>query len=590
MTKGGPRARPGKPADPTVERLARMLHDAFVEYHDRFLEITHRASQRFLEGDWANQQQDSTQRLGLHKQRVYGVVDAARLVLPDDDFVARALWIQARRRYVQLVAERMDLELAETFYNSVSRQLFEIVGLDKEIEFLWLGPTALPADDGTRGEYRMFRVETTLIDCCREIFEHSPLAPHFDDLERDAERVAGRIAVHLDDVWDGEIAAIDVLRPIFYRNKGAYLVGRLRWLNRVSPVVIPLLNSDAGVLVDAVLLTETDASRLFGYTRSYFHVLCRRPAAVVGFLKSLLPVKPVAELYTSIGYSQHGKTNLFRALYRHMEHSNTRFERARGARGMVMAVFTLPSFDVVFKLIKDRFAPTKRTTPEDVKRRYKLVFDHDRVGRLVDAQEFTNLSFQRDRFDEELIDELRNDCSRTVTITDDEVVLHHVYTERRLYPLDLYLREMSADRARAAAVDYGYAVKDLAAANIFPGDLFPKNFGVTRHGAVVFYDYDELALLSDVNFRKMPVSQSYEDEMSDQPWFPVESHDVFPEEFRTYLRSPRVMGEVIETRHPEICTVEFWKSMQRQHDAGELPDFFPYPVELRFSETSNAAD
>ncbi|MEQ8840272.1 MAG: bifunctional isocitrate dehydrogenase kinase/phosphatase [Acidimicrobiales bacterium] len=573
------------PVDPAVERLARMLHDAFDDYHDRYLGVTHRASRRFLERDWSALQSDATERLALHKQLVYGVVDAARLVLPDDDFAARALWVRARRRYVDLVGERMDLELAETFYNSVTRRLFEIVGLDTDLEFLWLGPTALPADDGTRGEYRAFPNDESLAACVREIFEHSPLAAHFADLEGDAELVAARIGAQIDEIWDGQLDEIDVLRPIFYRNKGAYLVGRLRWLNRVSPVIIPLLNTEQGVQVDAVLLTETDASRLFGYTRSYFHVLCRRPAAIVGFLKSLLPVKPVAELYTSIGYSQHGKTNLFRALYRHMEHSNTRFERARGARGMVMAVFTLPSFDVVFKLIKDRFAPTKRTTPEEVKRRYKLVFNHDRVGRLVDAQEFTNLSFQRDRFDEDLIDELRNDCARTVTITDDEVVLHHVYTERRLYPLDLYLREMAPDRARAAAIDYGYAVKDLAAAAIFPGDLFPKNFGVTRHGAVVFYDYDELALLEDVNFRKMPVSQNYEDEMSDQPWFPVEPHDVFPEEFKTYLRSPRVVGEVMETRHPELCTVEFWKSMQEQHKRGEMPDFFPYPEELRFDAT-----
>ena len=250
---------------------------------------------------------------------------------------------------------------------------------------------------------------------------------------------------------------------------------------------------------------------------------------------------------------------------------------------MVMVVFTLPSFDVVFKLIKDRFPPSKRTTPGDVQRRYKLVFDHDRVGRLVDAQEFRNLTFRRDRFDDDMLDELRTDCSRSVTITDDEVVLHHVYTERRLYPLDLYLREMSADRARSAAVDYGNAIKDLAAANIFPGDLFPKNFGVTRHGAVVFYDYDELALLSDVNFRKMPVSQSYEDEMLDQPWFPVEPDDVFPEEFRTYLRSPRIVGEVFDEVHPEISTVEFWQKMKNGHRDGGLPDFFPYPMDLRIT-------
>ena len=589
----GPRPKPERSAtmtdvssvtvDPDVERLARLLHDGFVDYHERFLEITHRASQRFLDRDWVELQQDSTERLDLHKHRVWAVVDAARPTLPDDEDEAKALWIEARRRYVQLVARRMDLELAETFYNSATRHLFDVVGLDNELEFLWLGPTALPADDGSRGEYRNFPVDESLEDVVRQIFEHSPLASDFRDLDQCAALVTERIQAQLDDVWDGQIDSIDVLRPIFYRNKGAYVVGRLRWLNRVSPVVLPVLAGDDGLYVDAVLLSELAASRMFGYTRSYFHVLCRRPAAVVGFLKSLLPVKPVAEHYTSIGYSQHGKTNLFRALYRHMEHSNTRFERARGARGMVMVVFTLPSFDVVFKLIKDRFPPSKRTTPGDVQRRYKLVFDHDRVGRLVDAQEFRNLTFRRDRFDDDMLDELRTDCSRSVTITDDEVVLHHVYTERRLYPLDLYLREMSADRARSAAVDYGNAIKDLAAANIFPGDLFPKNFGVTRHGAVVFYDYDELALLSDVNFRKMPVSQSYEDEMLDQPWFPVEPDDVFPEEFRTYLRSPRIVGEVFDEVHPEISTVEFWQKMKNGHRDGGLPDFFPYPMDLRIT-------
>jgi len=568
--------------DPAVERLARLLHDGFVDYHERFLEITHRANQRFLKREWAEHQDDATERLHIHKQRVFSVVDAARLSLPDEEAEARRVWVLARRRYVHLVGSRMDLELAETFYNSVTRRLFDIVGLDKELEFLWLGPTALPADDGSRGEYRNFPVDESLEESVRQAFQHSPLAAHMQDIERDVARVTERIQARIDDAWDGCIDSIDFLRPIFYRNKGAYLVGRLRWLNRISPIVLPMLSDDDdGVYVDAVLLSEFAASRMFGYTRSYFHVLCRRPAAVVGFLKSLLPVKPVAELYTSIGYSQHGKTNLFRALYRHMDHSNTRFERARGARGMVMAVFTLPSFDVVFKLIKDRFAPSKHTTPEEVKRRYKLVFDHDRVGRLVDAQEFTNLSFQRDRFDEDLIDELREDCARTVTITDDEVVLHHVYTERRLYPLDLYLREMSPDRSRAAAIDYGNAIKDLAAADIFPGDLFPKNFGVTRHGAVVFYDYDELALLSDINFRKMPVSGSYDDEMLDQPWFPVSPNDVFPEEFKTYLRSPRIVGEVFDDIHSDICTVEFWKQMQARHDSGELPDFFPYPRHLR---------
>jgi isocitrate dehydrogenase kinase/phosphatase len=566
--------------DPLIVDLATLLFDRFVAFHEAFLAVTHRAAERFLNRRWDDNQEDNAERLQLHKQAVWETVEAVRPQLNED---ARLMWIAVRRQYVELVRDRMDFELAETFYNSVTRRLFEVVGLDIELEFLWLGPTALPADDGTRGEYRNFPVDESLAETFRQILEHCPLASQFENIERDAQRVTGVVQEFLDGIWDGEVDSIDILRPVFYRNKGAYLVGRLRRLNRVNPVILPVaVTAGGGVRVDAVLLTESVASRLFGYTRSYFHVLCRRPAAVVAFLKSLLPVKPVAELYTSIGYSAHGKTNLFRALYRHMEHSNTRFEAARGARGMVMAVFTLPSFDVVFKVIKDRFPPSKRTTPEDVQRRYRLVFDHDKVGRLVDAQEFRNLSFRRDRFDDELLEELQSECQRLVTVTDEEVILHHVYTERRLYPLDLFLREMGPDRAYEAAVDYGNAIKDLASANIFPGDLFPKNFGVSRHGVVVFYDYDELSLLSDVNFRAMPISSNYEDEMLDQPWFPVEPNDVFPEEFRTYLRSPRVVGEVMDEVHPEITTVAFWQDMKDRHGHGERPDFFPYPHELRF--------
>ncbi len=572
----------GVSSDPHIERHATVLHDSFVDFHQRFLDISRRASERFLQRDWEAHQADAQERLDLHKQFVNVAVKECRSALPDDDHEARRCWIATRGRYVELIAPRLDFELAETFYNSVTRRLFDIVGLDSELEFLWLGPTALPVDDATGGEYTIYPIKTSTADTMRTVIGDCPLADHFENADRDAQGVADRLDEYLRSRWD-DVESIEMLRSVFYRNKGAYLVGRVRWLNRVSPLVIPLLSDESGVRVDAVILTEWDASRLFGYTRSYFHVLCRRPAAVAGFIKSLLPVKPLAELYTSIGYSQHGKTNLFRALYRHMDHSNTRFERARGVRGMVMAVFTLPSFDVVFKLIKDRFPPSKHTTPEEVKRRYKLVFDHDRVGRLVDAQQFENLSFQRDRFDEELLDELRTDCERSVTITDDEVILHHVYTERRLYPLDLYLREMSRDRARAAAIDYGNAVKDLAAANIFPGDLFPKNFGVTRHGSVVFYDYDELTLLSEVNFRDIPVSDNYEDDLYDQPWFPVAPNDVFPEEFRTFLRSPKIIAEVIDSRHDDICTAAFWNDMKDQHEAGELPDYFPYPAEIRFN-------
>ena len=571
-------AEVGKPGTP--EELARILCERFEAFHSDFIAVTARAEDRFLRRDWQGHRSDAAERLNLHTDAVLATVDACGARLPDSD--ARCAWIEAQRRYIEFLSDRSDMELAETFYNSVTRRLFNVVGLDSELEFIWLGPTALPSAEEPGPEQSSVAVDGPTEAAVAALLEQSPLGAHFSDLDRDARLVAGRIDEYLAGRWRS-IDAIDVLDAVFYRHKGAYLVGRLRWLNRVSPCILPVVHDDSGVRVDAVLLTEPAASRLFSYARSYMHVLSQRPASVVAFLKSMLPVKPVAELYTSIGYSQHGKTNLFRALFRHMEHSNTRFEHSRGAPGTVMAVFALPSFDVVFKVIKDRFPPSKRTTPEDVKHRYRLVFGYDRLGRLVDAQEFENLTFARDRFDESLLDELREQCSRTVTVTDKEVVLGHVYTERRVYPLDLYLREAAPDRAAAAAVDFGNAIKDLAKANIFPGDLFPKNFGVTRLGSVVFYDYDELALLSEVNFRSLPVAagaaagDAADDEMLDQPWFGVGTDDVFPEEFATYLRSPPVVGEVFAEHHREISTRDFWQSMKQRNSGGDAPDLFPYP-------------
>ena len=569
----------GTPPPGTPDALGRILCERFEAFHSDFLAVTTRAEGRFLAQDWHGHRRDAAERLELHTAAVLDTVEACRARLPATG--ARSTWVGAQRRYIEFLADRGDMELAETFYNSVTRRLFGVVGLDRELEFIWLGPTALPAtDDSTAGDYRVAEAATSTQDAVLAVLEDCPLGPHFADIARDARLVARRIDSYLDGVWRG-LDAIDVLDAVFYRQKGAYLVGRLRWLNRVSPCILPVVHDDSGVHVDAALLTEPAASRLFSYARSYMHVLSQRPASVVAFVKSMLPVKPVAEVYTSLGYSQHGKTNLFRALYRHMEHSNARFEQSRGAAGTVMAVFALPSFDVVFKVIKDRFPPTKRTTPEEVKRRYRLVFGYDRLGRLVDAQEFENLAFSRGRFDDDLLEELQRECSRTVTVTDDEVVLGHVYTERRVYPLNLYLREMAPDRAVAAAVDYGNAIRELAAANIFPGDLFPKNFGVTRLGSVVFYDYDELALLSEVNFRALPPPRDDVDDMLDQPWFPVGADDVFPEEFVTYMRSPPVVGEVFAEHHAEIATLDFWQSMKERNRSGDIPDFFPYPASLR---------
>lgn len=569
-----------------ARQAAAAIHEAFNDYHEAFKAIARRAQQRFERREWAMWQADAVERLELREQVVQRLVSGLRTML-GDRAGSRELWLDIKSAYARMISQRKDVELAETFYNSVTRRMLTTVGVDPALEFVWFGATTLPT--GESPILRVYVQVSSLQAMVQSILMDYGFRVPYVDVAGDARRVAGVMAAHLKATWDAaDFDCVEMLKAVFYRNKGAYLVGRVRKRNRVIPIILPLLNTEDGIVVDTVLLTEDEASVVFSFTRSYFHVEADIPGDVVGFLKSILPLKPVAELYIAIGYNKHGKTERYRALYRHLANSTDKFEIARGAKGMVMTVFTLPSYDMVFKVIKDRFAYPKTSTRAQVMDRYKLVFRHDRVGRMVDAQEFEYLTFSRDRFAPDLLEELLGVAAQTVSLIDDKVVIKHLYTERRLYPLDLYIKEMSPEAAKAAVIDYGNAIVDLAAANIFPGDLFIKNFGVTRHGRVVFYDYDELCLLTECNFRKMPVARDYDDEIAAHPWFSVADNDIFPEEFRRFLWFPSPLREVMEAHHGRLFTVEYWRQLQERNRAGELLDFFPYDQNKRF--TRNGGD
>ena len=567
-------------------QIADTILAGFVDYIAGFRKVSRRAGAHFTDRNWSAGGDDADRRLLMHRATVLTTVDRVR---PLVDGVAdrRGIWRSGRSHYKERIADRSDFGLAETFFNSVTRRVFTTIGVDNDVELRWFGATTISRGEG-RAE--LFTTATRVRDTAamvREILEAAAFDAPWADIDGDSRRAAARIDSFLLDEWDSLSAdGIDMLRPVFYRNKGAYLVGRLRQLNRVTPIVIPVVHGDDGLRVDTVLVTESHASRLFSFTRSHFFVEWPNPSELVGFLKSLLPMKSLAELYTAIGFPQHGKTSLYRSLYRHLDHSHDKFVRTRGTPGMVMAVFTLVSFNVVFKIIKDRFDPPKNTTRDAVKRRYDLVYNHDRVGRMVEAWEFENLSFEKDRFDPDLLEELLATAAESVRVVGDQVVIRHVYSERQVYPLNLYLREMSTDKAVAAAIDWGWCIKDLAAANVFPGDLFTKNFGVTRHGNVVFYDYDELVLLEECRFRAIPQTDDPADEMRSQPWFSVEPGDVFPEQFPTFMAFPSDVSSEVRKRfdevHADLYTATFWKDVQSRLARRDLPEFYPYSERLRF--------
>lgn len=561
-------------------RCAEIAQQAFFDYQTRFNAITRRARERFLARDWAGSFDDAAERLHFYNDVLDGLTSRIRKLmgarLPE-----RSIWTGIKAVYSSLIARSPAWEISETFFNSLTRRVFATAGVDQTIEFVDTDFDAPPpsAMINITKTYRGRSLPELLYSALTDAFAETC----WEDLRKTAELTTARIEAAR--ATKHSQPELEIVSSVFYRGRGAYLVGRvLREGESPLPIALCLRHeNERGIILDALLHGDVDLALLFSFTRSYFRVAVECPYGLVRYLQQLMPRKRLIDLYNAIGFHRHGKTEFYRDFIAHLRKSTDRFVVAEGARGMVMSVFTLPSYDVVFKLIKDQFDLPKDTTREDVRRRYRLVFEHDRAGRLVEAHEFEHLRIPGDRFDPALRAELLRDAPSIVKMDGGDVVIAHAYVERRLRPLNLFLRENEAEAIAAAGRDYGQSVKDLAASNIFPGDLLTKNFGVTRHGRVVFYDYDELCFLTDCHFRKLPEARTPEDEIAAEPWFSVREHDIFPEEFLQFLSFPKPALAALLEHHCEIFRADFWRAIQRQIRAGEIPEVFPYRAERRLA-------
>ncbi|MEM8600985.1 MAG: bifunctional isocitrate dehydrogenase kinase/phosphatase [Bacteroidota bacterium] len=578
------------PIPALADRSAEVVFRGFESYRRRYRVLTRRARTRFETQDWAGMGKDATERLDLYKRTVAAVEYDLRNTL-GADIENHYLWANMHGAFAQRNSLRDDWELGETFFNSITRRIFDTVGVDEEIEFVASGIKTPPPGPVVR----VFEGVGTVPELFASILEAYTFDLPYRDLRADAETLAARVKAHLrQQEAVGHVDRLELIESVFFRDRRAYLVGRIYCGAYTSPVAIALANDDGELVVDAFLLTEDAVSILFSFTRSYFLVVADRPYDLVRFLKSLLPRKRVAELYIALGFNKHGKTELYRDLLRHLaqaerDNPDDRFVRAPGQRGMVMTVFTMPSYDYVFKLIKDRFDPPKTVTHQGVKDAYALVFRRERAGRLVDAQAFEHLEFDRAHFDAVLLDELLDEAGHVVSVDGDCVRIGLAYTERRVTPLDLYVRRalddtdtgLSLADAEMAVVDYGWCIKDLAKTGIFPGDLLLKNFGVTRHGRVVFYDYDELQLMGTVNFRTKPVPRTLEQEMASEPWYSVGEDDVFPEELIYGLGLVGPLRRTFLAEHADLFTPEFWQAAQAHLAEGDLVQPLPFTAQHR---------
>ena len=565
-----------------AHEAAHAIQAAFLSYHARFTQITRQAKARFEARAWREAQVDAVERLTLYRTAVNDTVrDLA--VSVGSNIRNAFFWHEIKTIHGRLTEGRQDTSLARTFFNSVTRRIFTTVGVDPLIEYVDLLDQPELRSPAGQAPFWTYRGGRPMADIVTDIFSGLPFRPEFQDLSRDAALAAAAIERHLESSGAAAAEAVEVLPPIFYRGTVAYVVGRIRTADTVVPLLFAFLHPEDGIVADAVLLHEDEVSIVFSFTRAYFHVDVDRPQLTIAFLQSIMPRKPTDELYTAIGYNKHGKTVFYRNLMQHLATTDDRFEIAEGEPGLVMSVFALPSFNTVFKVIRDRFGQPKSTTREAVRSRYELVFVHDRVGRLADAQEFEYLEFARSRFSPALLDELLSEARSSVRVEGDRIIIRHLYTERRVTPLNLFLRSAGPAAGKEAIIDYGTAIKELAAANIFTGDMLLKNFGVTRHGRVIFYDYDELCLLTDCHFRSIPETDDPLLEMAADPWFSVGERDVFPEEFRSFFVLPGPLGEAFMSRHADLVDVEFWRRIQERQTSGEVVEVLPYREERRLA-------
>jgi len=572
----------------TEERFARAILNGFESYFAEFQNITLAAKSRFENADWLGIRHASIQRIDLYKVKTNQVYEYAELIagqgLYDYEF-----WREARKIFAQLIDGHNNFEIAETFFNSVYGAVFKHRNIRDEYVFVFSPHGDMPPADVSK-VYHTYKLDRPLASLLEELLGDFAFSIPYEDLSRDIENIREAIVTNLAPHFDlnEDDTEFQVLAHHFFRNKGAYIVGRILSGGQSMPIVLPILHNEAGaVYVDTILFGSDMVSVLFSFTRSYFLVDATIPAQCVLFLQQLMPAKPISEIYSAMGHNKHGKTYYHRCAFRHMQSTSDQFNIAPGIKGMVMTVFTLPSYDFVFKVIKDRFTPPKDMTRDQVKAKYALVKRWDRAGRMADTQEFTNLAFARERFSEELMAELRKVAPSVIEEHGRALVIKHVYVERRMTPLNLYLRNATEEQVADVMDEYGNAIKQLAAANIFPGDMLLKNFGVTRHGRVVFYDYDEIVPLTDCHFRTIPKPRTEAEEMASKPWYTVGPNDIFPEEFSLFFSGNQRARKVFDTLHSDIYEASFWQGLQEKIRSGHVEDFFPYRRELRFSRQSS---
>ena len=575
-----------KPVKGLSTQIAGSILNGFNRHFTIFSKITKGAKQRFENADWDAERAASRERIKFYDTRVNDAIRDLQKLFDLEPFNSQ-LWFDVKRDYVLLISDHLQPELAETFYNSVFCALFHRDYFGNDYIFVRSAVSTEFIDSEKPSYHVYYPAKRGFRSSIKQVLLDAGFDLPFENIDRDVRNITQALIRH---TFPRPRRAhlnfqFQVISALFYRNKAAYIVGRAINSNKEVPFAIPILHSgNHSIFCDAIIVGRQGLARLFEFSYVYFMVDHPVPSSIVTFLRRLMPTRSKESFYSAMGFHKQGKTVFYRDFLHHLKHSEDELIFAPGVKGMVMAVFTLPSYPYVFKVIRDRFPPPKKTTRQEVLDTYRLVKMHDRVGRMSDILEYSHVALPRARFSEDLLEELYETCANSVSEEGDQIVFKHMYIERRMTPLNLAVHEADDDYLQRLMKGYGEAIKELAAANIFPGDLLLKNFGVTGQGQgrIVFYDYDEICYLTECNFRKIPEPMYPEDEFAAEPWYSVAANDVFPEQFATFLFADNRVRQAFMKHHRDLLDADFWIQKQENIKAGIYEDVFPYPQKIRF--------
>ncbi|MEI8653288.1 bifunctional isocitrate dehydrogenase kinase/phosphatase [Pseudoalteromonas sp. Hal273] len=573
-----------------ASKLARSVFAGFEAMFSQFLNITLGAQSRFEQRQYHSVQSAMRERLQVYEREVKNVSEAVR-VIAYAELTCPQTWQLAKNIYGDMVQNHENKPIAHTFFNSTFGAIWD----DKKIRTVHL--FVLKAK--YRSEPRSYESLVSRVslhngfnNAVKTLITNQVFRVPFSHLELDVATLQSTLmqgakqqckqVYELINLNDGYI---EYANSLFFRNKACYLIGRCIAKNGDNmPFAIAILNTDEGLKLDAVMMGADQLSLLFGFARTYFMVDTDKPARYVDYLSVLMPHKQRFELFNAIGFIKHAKTEFYRYKVDTTKNSpaNFKYVTAPGTPGMVMLVFTIEGLDYVYKVIKDKFSAPKTATKAQVIDKYNFVKQADRVGRLVDTHEFRYLAFDLSRFSDELLEQMKNQIGSSMVISGKALILKHVYVERKMTPLNLYINQCDNKTLERVMHDYGKAIKELAGANIFPGDMLMKNFGVTRWGRVVFYDFDEICPLTDCNFREVPQTQNALEELSSNSYFDIAENDIFPSQFKVFFSANEVAFNYFNNEHSNLFLATFWQDCQQQVHNGYLPDVYPYKQSWRF--------